>query len=137
MKERVRERFIGCLLAVILFFAGMCVEIPHADVSFLRAKEAYATDVRGGVISDGSRIVKMDQICTLGAFRQDITSILSCSRGRSIVKRVLRHVAALMTVVILLSYFLCLGKMAEAASVKLVRSHITIVRYIQQTDGKK
>jgi len=137
MKMNVREQFICCLLAVILFLSGMCVEIPHADASFLYAKEASFTSSNGSVISDGSRLTKPERVCTIDAFRRDVTTYLSGNRGRSLEKRFLRSVVALVAVAILLSYFFLSYGMANTAFMELVDSHATIVRYIQQKDGKK
>jgi len=137
MKMRVREQLICCIFAVTLFLSGMCVEIPHADASFLYAKEVSFTGLSGSVISNGSRITKLEPVCAIDAFRRDTTTYLSDNKGHNLVKRRLRNVVSLVAAVMLLSdIFLSYG-MAARVSLKLVGSHATIVRYIQQTDGKK
>ena len=136
MKLRLREQIICCMLAVILLFTGMCVEIPHADASFLYAKEASATNPTGSVIREGSAMVKLDRICTISTLKSNVTTFLSSNRMRNPMKRI-RDVSALFAAAMLLLYLFCFGRLADEVFGKLNASHDTIIRYIQQTDGKK
>lgn len=137
MRERVREQLICYIFIAALFLAGMCVEIPSADISFLRANEASMTDATGSVISNVAKITALERACTISMLRRDATTFLSSNRNRSLMKRNAGNVAALIAAETLLFYIFCLGKIAEWSSGVLRRSHATIVRYIQQTDGKK
>ena len=137
MKEKLREQFICCMFAVILFLSGMCVELPHADASFLCTKEISATGMTGSVISDGTRVTSIERVCTLDTVRNNITTYLSSNQGRTLVRRFLRNVVALLAVAILLSILFYAEGGICAVFGRLESRHITIVRYIQQTDGKK
>jgi len=136
MKMQVQRQWICCLMIAILFLTGMCVEIPHADTSFLRTKEVSATDFSSSIISAGTRVTVIEQVCTLDTFRSNITTYLSSNKGRTLVRRFLRC-AALLTVVMLLSVLFYAKDGVCSALGKVESSHVTIVRYIQQTDGKK
>lgn len=136
MREKLREQFICCMLAVILFLAGMCVEVPHADASFLYAKESSLADTGGSILRDGSGVATLNNVCALSTLRREVTTVLSSNRTRSVNRRV-RVVAALLTTALLLLYLLCFGRLTENVTWKLIGSRATIVRYIQETDGKK
>jgi len=136
MKEKLREQFICCMFAVILFLSGMCVELPHADASFLYASESSLTGTTGSVFRDGSIVAALENVCVLSTLRRDTTTILSSNRMRSTLRR-LRDVVALVATVMLLFYLFCFGRMTGDAFWKLNGSQATIVRYIQETDGKK
>lgn len=137
MRVQIKEQFMCCLLAVILFLTGMCVEVPPADVSFLYAKEASGASITGSVLREGSSHAVLEQAYMLETLRRDNTTFLSGNKGRSLIRRFARTVVALLAVAILLSFLFCHGGAGEIAFAKTVNSHATIVRYIQQTDGKK
>lgn len=137
MKMRVREQLICYLFVAILFLTGMCVEIPPADAAFLYAKEAFMTNFTGSIISEGSRLVTLEQVCTISMLERETTTVLSNNRSRNLAKKFLRNVVALFAVAILLSYLFCYGDVAKFASGNSSGSHAIIVRYIQQKDGKK
>lgn len=136
MKEKLREQFICCVFAVILFLSGMCVELPRADASFLHTQETPVTHAIGSVISDGSRLTVIERACTINMLNRDATTILSSNRMRSVMKR-MHDVVALFATAMLLFYLFCLGRVTEGTFWKLTGSQATIVRYIQETDGKK
>ncbi|MBR5127509.1 MAG: hypothetical protein IKU69_03675 [Roseburia sp.] len=137
MKESVRRQFLGFMMAVILFLSGMCVELPYADTSFLYAKDTCADERAGSVLSDGTKLAKLERVCTIATLQKNTFTFLSSSRSRNLGKRILKNVAIFAAVEILLSgIFLSYG-MADTASLILRSSRGTIVRYIQQTDGKK
>lgn len=137
MRVQIKEQFMCCLLAVILFLTGMCAEVPPADVSFLCAKEASGASITGSVLREGSSYTVLEQVYTIETLRRDNATFLSSNKGRNLIRRFARTVVALLTVVILLDYLFCLGGAGETMFAKTVNSHATIVRYIQQTDGKK
>lgn len=137
MKVQVQRQWICCLMIAILFLAGMCVELPHADASFLCAKEISDTYMADSVISDGMRVTSIEKVCTLDTVRNNITTYLSGNRGKTLIRRFLRAVVILWAVVILSSVLFYAKKGVWTALGKVESSHVTIVRYIQQTDGKK
>lgn len=137
MSLRVREQFICCVFAVILFLTGTCVEIPSAGSSFLYASEASQTDVTGSVLRDGSSITTLENVCAISMLRRDETTFLSSNESRSLMKRFLRNVAALLAFQTLLFFIFCYGVAEDWPILRRNASHVTIVRYIQQTDGKK
>ena len=137
MSIRIREQFICCLFAVILFLSGMCVEIPMADTSFLYAKDSSGTEFASSVLCAGKSYTVLEQDCTLEMLRTNNATILSSNIKHNQVGRFVRMVVALLTVVILLCYAFCLNGAKDVVFAKTVNSHTTIVRYIQQTDGKK
>ena len=137
MKVQEQRQWICYLMIAILFLSGMCVELPHADAYFLRVKETSVTGMAGSVISDGTRITSIEKVCTLDTFRNGVITYLSNSRGRILVRRFLRNVVALLAVVILLSMLFYAEDNAGTVFGRLESSHVIIVRYIQQMDGKK
>lgn len=137
MKAQMKRQWTCYLVIAILFLSGMCVELPNADTSFLRAKEVSVTGMTGGIISDGTRTTSIEKVCTLDSVRNSITTYFSNSKGRIPVGRFLRNVVALSTVIILLSFLFYAEEGMRAISKRLESRHVTIVRYIQQTDGKK
>lgn len=136
MRVRMKEQFICCIFAVILFLTGMCVEIPPADFSFLRAQEVSSVDSIS-VIRDGSNLVSLERVCTIDMLRRGTTTYLSSSRARPIIKRVFRMVMILYAAAILLSFVSYYGGAAGRTSRRRTSSRETIIRYIQQKDGKK
>ena len=137
MRLRVQERFICCIFAVILFLTGMCVEIPHADTSFSYAKEASLTDATGSVLTDGSRITTLENVCAISMLKRDTSTFLSSNKSRSLMRKFLRNVAALLASQALIFFIFCYGTTTDWSVVRLNGSLVAIVRYIQQTDGKK
>jgi len=137
MKAQIQRQWTCYLVIAILFLSGMCVELPHADASFLRAKEVSVTGMAGSIISDGTRTTSIEKVCTLDTVRNSITTYLSNSKGRIPVGRFLRNVVALSTVIILLSFLFYAEEGVRAISKRMESRQVTIVRYIQQTDGKK
>lgn len=136
MREKVREQFICCMFAVILFLSGMCIEVPHADASFLYAKESSFADTTGSVFRDGSTVATLGNVCVLSTLRRDMTTILSSNRMRNTSKRV-RDIVALLAVAMLLFYLFCFGRVTGEVFWKINSSQAIIIRYIQETDGKK
>ena len=92
MKKGAREQFICVIFAVILFLSGMCVEIPPAGASFLRAQKYSANQTTGSVISEGTKMATLESVCTLDMLRRDTTTYLSGNRGRNFVKRIFKTV---------------------------------------------
>lgn len=137
MKERVRRQVISCLVAAILFLSGMCVEFPRADVFFLYAKDAYEDEFNRSAIREESRLAKLERVCTIDSFQRNTSIFLNSNRNQNAGKRILRGVATFAIVGILLSCKLLSFGMADILSSKLRSSHVIIVRYMQQTDGKK
>lgn len=134
MKLKVKEQIICWLFAVILFTTGMCVEIPSADLYFLYAQESSVDKV--SVICESTRTIKAEHICTPNMLKRDEGTYL-CNGGGTVTKRFIRNVAILYAVVLILCCVSYSGKATELACPKLVSSRATIVRYIQQKDGKK
>ena len=137
MKVQTQRQWICYLLVAILFLTGMCVELPHADVSFLRANEVSATGMTSSAISDGVRITSIETMCTLETLHNGTTTYLSNSKTRTSIRRFIRDAVALVTVVILLSDLFYARDGESAISQGGESRHDTIIRYIQQTDGKK
>ena len=137
MKAQMQRQWTCYLVIAILFLSGMCVELPHADASFLRAKEVSVTGMTGSIISDGTRTTSIEKVCTLDTVRNSITTYLSNSKGRIPVGRFLRNVVVLSTVIILLSFLFYAEEGVRAISKRMESRQVTLVRYIQQTDGKK
>jgi len=137
MKLRVQEQLICCLLVVILFLAGIHVELPSADISFSYANEAPVTNTIGSVISESSKFASIEKTCTLDNLRRNVTTYVCGNKGRSPIRRFSGNAAILLAVAILLSILFYSDNFLVSASRKLVSSHVTIVRYIQRADGKK
>lgn len=136
MKLRIREQFICCLFAVILFLTGMCVEIPHADTSFSYAKEVSLTGDGGSVLQDGSNVTILDNVCAISMLRRDTTTFFD-NKGRRMIRNFWRNVVILLASQALLFFIFFYGMITDWSALRLCGSHATIVRYIQQKDGKK
>jgi len=137
MSIRIREQFICCIFAVILFLTGMCVEVPPADVSFLCAEETTSAGFCGSVLRERASYEMLEQVCALETLRRGNATILGSNKGRSPIRRFARTVVILLAVAILLSYLFYQRGIGEIAFAEIRSSHTAIVRYIQQTDGKK
>lgn len=137
MKLKVKEQIICCIMVVILFFTGMCVELPSADASFLYAKKATVSSAADSVISNRGNTTKLEPICVIEAFSHDAIISFRSNRGRTLIRRFFRNVVALVAVAILLSHLFQYGDVADLVSSRKIGSHAVIVKYIQQKDGKK
>lgn len=137
MELRVKEQFICYMFVVILFLTGMCVEIPPADATFSYTKETPGASSNVSIFRDGSNVISLERICTVDMLRCDIVTNLCGNRGRTLVRRFLRTVAFLFAVAVMLSQLLYYRNEATVICRKRASNHATIVRYIQQKDGKK
>ena len=137
MKLRMQEQFICYLLVAILFLVGIQVELPSADISFSYANEASVTNTTGSVISEGSKFVSIEKICTIDNLRRGVTTYVCGNKGRTLIRRFSGNVAVLLAAIMLLSTLFYSDNFLMCVSRKIAGSHVTIVRYIQRTDGKK
>ena len=137
MKLQVPKQFICYITAFILFLSGVWMEMPSADVSFLYAQEMTDMESMGSVLSEGVKSAKQECISTIDVFARDITACLSSNRVQNGMKRLARNVAFFTAVVILLICLLCYDYLLKCSTQSLPSSHATIIKYIQQMDGKK
>ena len=129
MKLRKREQFICCLLVVILFFAGMCVEISPAGSFFSYTKEVETSSVPVSVIRDGSNLTRLEPVCVISALRRDTSVRPGSNRGRFVV--------VFLAIELLLAHIFYFGESTELACRNRISRQMAIIRYIQQKDGKK
>ena len=134
MKLEVKQQMLCCLMTVILFLTGMCVELPSANPFFSCTQEISSEEIH--FIRESSNQIEAERICTVNMLKVNDETYLS-STGKNAIERFNQSAAILYAVILLLycvSYF---GKAADFIGHGLVSSRETIVHYIQQKDGKK
>lgn len=131
------ERVILCLIACILFFVGMCLDMAMTDSSLL-----HANDIATATISLVDYIEESEEVCTVGMLRKETGSI------RSITDSSFRWQSKAVLLLLVVGMFLqaLLGRLIRARSYQraeckedgqLLLCRYVSISYIHQQDGEK
>ena len=134
MRVNVKQQILCCIMTVILFLTGMCVEFPPANPLFLCTQESVVEEV--SMLRESTEQINVERICSISMLKVNDETYLS-STGKNVIRRFIQSVAILYTVILMLCCVSYFGKATDFTSHRLVSSRATIVRYIQQKDGKK
>ena len=134
MRVKVEQQILCCIMTVILFLTGMCVELPPANLFFSCTQESVVGEV--SMLRETTDQINVERICPINMLKVNDETYLS-NTGKSVIRRFIRSVAILYAAILMLYCISYFGKATGFASHELVSSRATIVHYIQQKDGKK
>lgn len=126
-----KERLICCLIAVILFFMGMCIEKSITDSSFLCASNEVSSTIRSA-----SYVADEVESCTTDMLGKG-TSALRLSVGNHANRGQSKAVFIFFVVGVILQYLLYYQRAEGRDENQLVVCRSVAVDYIHQKDGGK
>lgn len=126
-----KERIICCVIAVILFFMGMCVETSTIESSFSDASNATTSTIRSA-----SFIADEEESCTTDMLGKG-TSTLRLNVGNYAGKGQSKAVFIFLIVGAILQYLLYYQRAEGRDENQFVLCRSVAVDYIHQKDGGK
>lgn len=129
---KMNERLLCCVVAVILFFIGMCLETAETDSSFLYAKTMNVESA----ISSVDYLVESTDSCTTEMIGKNNTISLRGEMGRNAI-RWDRSILLSIIVGAILQYLLYLNSAVRGEKYAILHSETVAVNYIHHKDGEK
>lgn len=125
------ERFICCLLAIVLLFLGISVEIRNVDASFLRAKNEIGTTE---TIICSADHVEEETVCTLNMLTNG-NDILRGNVTSSMVRGQYRAILSFLIVGSFLQYLFYYQTAESKEDGQLFLCRTVVVDYIHLKDS--
>lgn len=131
MVQIAKEKIICCIMAVILFFSGMCVDNSTADSSFLHASKETSSSIRSA-----SYIADEIASCTTDMLGKG-SSTIRLTMGNQVSKGQSRTILIFSIVGAILQYLLYYQSSECREDGRLLLCRSVAVDYIHLKDGGK
>lgn len=133
MRLHGKERLLCCFLAAIVLLTGMCVAVKPADSYFVCDSEEV---VEHSTLAKPQYFSCAEEICEPTQIQRTQTFEITNSQ-KKIANRRLSNVFVTSIVAAMLPHQIHLFADTEDDYCSVAVSHMVLVRYIQQQDGKK